>query len=351
MVQSRITRQVSVGGVRIGGTDLPVIQSMTNTDTKDHQATLEQIERLKDAGCEIIRVAVPCIESLKAFGIICENSPLPVVADVHFDYRLAIEATKLGAAKLRINPGNIGSLDRVEAVIVAAKEASIPIRIGVNAGSLAKNCQDPSVPLATRLVSSALEFCSFFEAHEFFDIVISAKASSVRTTIDAYRSLAQKTDYPLHIGVTESGTEFGGSIKSAVGLGTLLEAGIGDTLRVSLTADPVKEVEAAWEILAALDIKRNHPELISCPTCGRCQVDMIPLAQEVERRLKNEAPNLKIAVMGCVVNGPGEAREADFGIACGKSDGIIFSHGEPLRKVAEDRLVDALFEEIRARAH
>jgi len=335
-----------VGNVQVGGDALPSVQSMTNTATSDPQATLEQIQRLADAGCEIVRCAIPNKEALEGFEQIAKASPLPVVADIHFDHELAIEAARRGAAKLRINPGNIGSMDRVDEVIDAAKEAGIPIRIGVNSGSLQKEIDKMDIPLSEKLAKSALAFVEHFENRGFTDIVISAKASNVREAIEAYRLIAQETEYPLHIGVTEAGSTFAGTVKSAVGLGTLLEEGIGDTLRVSLTADPVDEIEAAYEILSALDIRRNRAEVISCPTCGRCQVDLIDIARQVNERLDEVPQHLKLAVMGCVVNGPGEAREADYGIACGKGSGILFAHGEPLRKVAEEDLVDELFTEI-----
>jgi len=344
--QRRETRPVSVGGVAVGGGAPITVQSMTNTDTRDVAATLAQIARLAASGCEIVRVAIPNREALPAFKHIIDGSPLPVVADVHFDHTIAIDAARDGAAKLRINPGNIGSMDRVDAVIEAAGEAGIPIRIGVNAGSLAAEYADLDWPLAEKLAASAVAFCKHFEARDFSDIVVSAKASSVPVTIDAYRRLAEELPYPLHIGVTEAGTAFAGTVKSSVGLGVLLGEGIGDTLRVSLTADPVEEVRVGWEILAALDIRRRSPELISCPTCGRCQVDLIPIANEVAERLRDRRTPIKVAVMGCAVNGPGEAREADIGVAAGRGVGLIFSHGETLRKVPEAEIVDALFAEI-----
>lgn len=337
---------VRVGTVSLGGDEPVRVQSMTNTDTGDAEATLAQISRLEDHGCEIVRVAIPRADVLGGFERICADSPLPVIADIHFDHRLAIEATRRGAAKLRINPGNIGDMARVDAVIDEAGAAGIPIRIGVNAGSLAREFQDLDMPLADKLAASAVSFCEHFESRGFSDIVVSAKASSVVTTIQTYRALAAQVPYPLHIGVTEAGTTFSGTIKSAVGLGVLLEEGIGDTLRVSLTAPPEEEVRVAWEILAALDIRRRGPELVSCPTCGRCQVDLVPIASEVDRRLRALDAPIKVAVMGCVVNGPGEARDADVGVAAGKGVGLVFRHGEPVRKVPEDRIVDALFEEI-----
>ncbi|MEN6429330.1 MAG: flavodoxin-dependent (E)-4-hydroxy-3-methylbut-2-enyl-diphosphate synthase [Coriobacteriales bacterium] len=346
MITRRQTRPVSVGTVVIGGGAPVTVQSMTNTDTRDVEATLAQIARLFSAGCEIVRVAIPHADALPGFAQVCAQSPLPVVADVHFDYRLAIEAARAGAAKLRINPGNIGSMDRVDAVVDAAGEAGIPVRIGVNAGSLAEEYRDRDWPLAEKLAASAVTFCEHIVSRGFEDVVVSAKASSVGATIDAYRSLARELPYPLHIGVTEAGTLIRGTVKSAVGLGVLLAEGIGDTLRVSLTADPHEEVIVAWEILASLDIRRRGPELVSCPTCGRCEVDLVPIAVEVEERLGPMDVPLKIAVMGCVVNGPGEARDADVGVACGKGVGLIFRAGEPVRKVDEAHIVDALFEEI-----
>ncbi len=346
MIVRRRTRAVRVGPVTVGG-DAPIaVQSMTSTDTRDVAATLDQIDRLAEAGCEIVRVAIPHSDALDAFQAICDSSPLPVVADIHFDHRLAIQAARRGAAKLRINPGNIGDRDRVDAVIDAAAAAGIPIRIGVNAGSLAPEFRDRDVPLPEKLVASALSFVEDFEVRGFADIALSVKASSVAATVEANRMLAERTEYPLHIGITEAGTVRSGTVKSAVGLGILLSEGIGDTLRVSLTADPVEEVLVAWQILAALDIRRNAPELVSCPTCGRCEIDLVSVATEVQRRLSEKPSHLKIAVMGCVVNGPGEAREADVGIAAGRGSGLIFRRGEPVRKVPEDRLVEALMEEI-----
>jgi len=342
----RESRPVSVGGVVVGGGAPVSVQSMTNTDTRDVSATLAQIDRLTDAGCEIVRVAIAHRDAFPAFAEICSASPLPVVADVHFDHRIAIEAARSGAAKLRINPGNIGALDRVDAVIDAAGDAGIPIRIGVNAGSLAEEYRDLDWPLERKLAASAVAFCRHFEARGFADIVVSAKASSVNATVEAYRLIAEEVGYPLHIGVTEAGTSLSGTVKSAVGLGILLDEGIGDTLRVSLTADPVEEVRVGWEILSALDIRRRGPELVSCPTCGRCEVDLIPIAEEVAERLRQRRTPIKVAVMGCVVNGPGEARDADIGVASGRGVGLIFARGESVRKVPESEIVDALFEEI-----
>jgi (E)-4-hydroxy-3-methylbut-2-enyl-diphosphate synthase len=268
------------------------------------------------------------------------------VADVHFDHRLAVEAARRGAAKLRINPGNIGDMEHVDAVIEAAGEAGIPIRIGVNAGSLADEYRDLDWPLADKLVASAAAFCSHFESRGFCDIVVSAKASSVPATVEAYRTLAERIGYPLHIGITGAGTLLSGAVKPAAGLARLLNDGIGDTLRISLTADPVEEVYAGWALLSALEIRRNSPEIVSCPTCGRCEIDLIGIAEEVTARLRGRSTPIKVAVMGCVVNGPGEASEADLGVAAGKGVGLIFAKGEPLRKVAENEIVEALMEEI-----
>lgn len=346
MATRRTTRPVLVGAVPVGGGAPISVQSMTNTDTRDVESTLAQIERLFVAGCEIVRVAIPNADSLDGFAAVCADSPLPVVADIHFSHTLAIEAARRGAAKLRINPGNIGEMGRVDAVIEAAGEAGIPIRIGVNAGSLAEEYRDFDWTLAEKLAASAVSFCEHFEARGFEEIVVSAKASSVQATVEAYRLLSERVPYPLHVGVTEAGTPFSGTVKSAVGLGVLLESGIGDTLRVSLTADPVEEVHVGWEILAALDIRRRAPEMVSCPTCGRCEVDLIGIAERIERLLRERRTAVKVAVMGCVVNGPGEAREADIGVAAGKGVGLLFAKGEPLRKVPEAEIVDALMNEI-----
>jgi len=346
MHERHLTRAVRVKDLSIGG-DAPIsVQSMTNTDTRDPGSTLAQIQRLAAAGCEIVRVAVPTRDALAGFAEITAASPLPVVADVHFDHTLAIDAARCGAAKLRINPGNIGDMSHVDAVIEAAGEACIPIRIGVNAGSLAKEFEERDWPLPQKLAASAVAFCRHFESRGYNDIVVSAKASSVNDTVDAYRLLASEVHYPLHIGITEAGTALSGTVKSAVGLGILLSEGIGDTLRVSLTADPVEEVVVGWELLGALDIRRRSPELVSCPTCGRCRVDLIRIANEVAERLRDRTVPIKVAVMGCEVNGPGEARDADIGVASGNGVGVIFAHGATVRKVPEEGIVDALFEEI-----
>ena len=340
---------IIVGDVPVGGGAPVAVQSMLNAPADDVAANLAQIEALAEAGCEIVRMAIPRRDCLDAFEAVCAASPLPVVADIHFDARIAIEAAARGAAKLRINPGNIGGLEATREVIAAAAAAGIPIRIGVNAGSLddALAARD-DLTLPEKLAASATEYVRFFEDEcDFHDIVVSAKAHDVQTTIDTYRLLAAELpQVPLHIGVTEAGTAFQGIIKSASGLGVLLEEGIGDTMRISLTDDPVVEVRACWTLLGALDLRRRSPELISCPTCGRCQVNLIGLAQEVESRLACVDKPVKVAVMGCVVNGPGEAADADIGVACGAGAGVVFSHGKIVRKVQESEIVSALMEEL-----
>lgn len=343
------TRQVMVGAVPLGGGAPVVVQSMLNAPAKDVAANLAQIEALAQAGCEVVRMAVPHRDCLDAFAAVCAESPLPVVADVHFDAQIAIEAARRGAAKLRINPGNIGGLAKTDAVIDAAGEAGIPIRIGVNAGSLDGTlAARDDLTLPQKLAASAADYVRYFEDERGFrNIVVSAKAHDVRATIETYRLLAREIpQVPLHIGVTEAGTAFQGVIKSACGLGVLLEQGIGDTLRISLTDDPVLEVRACWTLLAALDLRRRAPELISCPTCGRCQVNLIELAKQVEGKIADLQKPLKVAVMGCVVNGPGEAADADIGVACGDGSGVVFAHGKIVRKVDESSIVDALMEEI-----
>lgn len=343
------TRCVMVGNVPVGGGAPVAVQSMLNAAPDDVAANLAQIEALAEAGCEIVRMAIPRRNCLDAFEAVCAASPLPVVSDIHFGARIAIEAARRGAAKLRINPGNIGGLEATREVIAAARAAGIPIRIGVNAGSLddALAARD-DLTLPEKLVASAVEYVRFFEDEcDFRDIVVSAKAHDVQTTIDTYRLLASALpQVPLHIGVTEAGTAFQGIIKSACGLGVLLEEGIGDTMRISLTDDPVVEVRACWTLLGSLDLRRRAPELISCPTCGRCQVNLIGLAREVEERLANVQKPVKVAVMGCVVNGPGEAADADIGVACGAGSGVVFSHGKIVRKVPESDIVTALMEEL-----
>ena len=346
-----LTHQVMVGSVPVGGGAPVSVQSMCTTKTSDATATLAQIAGLADAGCEIVRVAIPNAGALDGFRDICASSPLPVVADIHFDHQLAIEACHRGAAALRINPGNIGSFAKVDAVIDEAGAAGIPIRIGVNAGSL-----DPAVDAREdltgpeKLVASAVSFVEHFDQRGFSNIVLSAKAHSVLTTLDTCRALSREVpQVPLHLGVTEAGTLRQGTVKNCAAVGILLEEGIGDTMRLSLTADPVEEVRVAWDLLGALGMRRRTPELVSCPTCGRCQVDMIPIAEEVARRLEDVSAPISVAVMGCVVNGPGEARDADIGIACGRGKGMLFANGEQIRTVAADAIVDELMAEIAAR--
>lgn len=341
------TRKVFVGSVAVGG-DAPItIQSMTNTDTRNVKETVKQIKDLEEVGCEIVRVAVPDMEAAVALKEIKKKINIPLVADIHFNYQLALQAMESGVDALRINPGNIGERSRVKAVVESAKVRGIPIRIGVNAGSLEKHLlkkYGSSTPQA--LVESALGHTRILEEEGFEDIVISVKASQVTTTIKAYQLLAEKTSYPLHLGVTEAGTVWSGSIKSAVGIGTLLAQGIGDTIRVSLTGSPVEEIKVGYQILKALNLREWGPEVISCPTCGRCQLNLIPIAEEIEKRCQKISKPLKIAVMGCVVNGPGEAREADIGIAGGKGEGLLFKKGEIIRKVPEGDLISVLWEEI-----
>ncbi|MHB8168553.1 MAG: flavodoxin-dependent (E)-4-hydroxy-3-methylbut-2-enyl-diphosphate synthase [Thermoleophilia bacterium] len=339
--------QIRIGNVPIGGGAPVAVQSMTSTDTRDAEATLGQIRSLAAYGCEIARVAVPDEAAVAALERIAAESPLPVIADVHFQARLAIASVAAGAAGLRINPGNIGSRERVAAVVEAARQADIPIRIGVNAGSLpkAKRRQAESDPVAA-LVETTLDFVQMFEDMDFHNFKVSAKSSSVPETIGANLALANLIDYPLHLGVTEAGTRWAGSIRSAAGIGALLARGVGDTIRVSLTGDPVEEVRTAYELLQCLGLRERGASLISCPTCGRTEIDVEAIAVEVEERLRGYERKLEVAVMGCVVNGPGEARRADYGIAGGRGEGLIFAHGEPIRKVAAERLVAALFEEI-----
>lgn len=342
----RVSRRIQLGNVAIGG-DAPVsVQSMCSTSTSDVVATLEQIGRLAAAGCEIVRCAVPDEEAAQALSAIRAQCPIPLVADIHFDYRLALTALQSGVDGLRLNPGNIGERWKVEEVVKACAERHVPIRIGVNAGSLEKELLERyGHPTAEAMVESALGHIRILEDLGYQDIKVSLKASDIQRTVQAYRLLAAKVDYPLHIGITEAGTTWAGTIKSAVGLGALLYDGIGDTLRVSLTGDPVEEVRVGWEILKSLELRQRGPVFVSCPTCGRCQIDLISVAEEVERRLQNFPKTITVAVMGCIVNGPGEAREADLGIAGGKGQGILFRRGEVLRKVPQSELADALVAE------
>lgn len=342
--------QIKVGGVPVGGGAPVVVQSMTNTRAGDVEATLSQIRALATAGAALVRVAVPDKEAAQTFSALVREAPVPLIADVHFDHRLALAALEAGAAGVRINPGNIGGSEEVAAVVRAAREHGAVIRIGVNSGSLQRDLRpmedrDP----AGALVESAVRYCAMIEELGFQDIKISVKSSTPLVTVAANRLLAERVPYPLHLGVTEAGTRWAGSIRSAVALGILLEEGIGDTIRVSLTGDPVDEVRAGLEILRTLGLAPRGPRVISCPTCGRTEIDLEPLALEVERRLEELQLDLEVAVMGCIVNGPGEARKADFGIAGGGGEGVVFAHGRPVRKVAEADLVDALFAEISAR--
>ena len=340
-------RQIKVGNVPIGGGAPVVIQSMTLTYTHNVDATIEQIARLASAGCEVVRVAVPKNEDAEALGKIVYLSPIPVIADIHFNASLALKAIEAGVAAVRINPGNIGGSDKVAMVVKAAKEKGIPMRIGANSGSLPKHLIElAQKDTAEALVEEALEQVRLLESMDFYDFKISVKSSSVPTMIRAYRMLSERVPYPLHLGVTEAGTPATGSIKSAIGVGSLLMDGIGDTIRISLTADPVKEVDVAWEILKALGLRERGPVMIACPSCGRDNVGVEQLAAVVEERLKSYPEAFEVAVMGCAVNGPGEAGDADFGIAGGRDTGFIYAHGLVLKKVSSDILVDELFHEI-----
>ena len=342
-----MTKQISVGSVLIGGGAPVVIQSMLNTATTDVEGSLTQIQALKDAGCEIARLAVPDMEAAKGFAQIAAASPLPLVADIHFDYRLAIAAAEGGASKIRINPGNIGGEERVKAVVDCCKAHKIPIRIGVNGGSLDKRLLEKyGHPTPEALVESALEHAALLEKYDFTDICLSMKSSNVPLMMQAYRLMSEKVDYPLHVGVTETGTEYMGTIKSAMGIGGLLCMGIGDTIRVSLTADPVREVVAAKAILKAAGLRKTGVNLIACPTCGRTKIDLIGLANRVEEALQDCEKELTVAVMGCIVNGPGEAREADIGIAGGDGCGVIFVKGELREKLPYEELLPALLRYI-----
>ena len=341
------TRQITIGNVTVGGGAPITVQSMCSTDTRDEAATLGQIARLAEAGCELVRCAVLDMEAAEALRRIKAASSIPVIADIHFDYKLALTVLAGGIDGLRLNPGNIGERWKVAEVVTAASERQVPIRIGVNAGSLEKELLAKyGHPTAEAMVESALGHVRILEELGYDRIKISLKASDVMKTVEAYRLLATKVDYPLHIGITEAGTIFSGTIKSSVGLGILLADGIGDTMRVSLTGDPVDEVRVGFEILKSLNLRQHGVNFVSCPTCGRCQINLIDVANEVEQRLKGVEAPFTVAVMGCVVNGPGEAREADFGIAGGKGEGLLFRHGEIVRKVPEAEMADALVAEV-----
>lgn len=340
MIQRRISKQIQIGNVKIGG-DAPIsVQSMTNTDTRDVEATLKQIYNLSEQGCELVRLAILNPDAAEAVKEIKKKSPLPLIADIHFDYRLAIRCIENGIDALRINPGNIGKEEHTKKVVELAKINDVPIRIGINGGSLEKEFEQMDIPLAEKMVMSAMRHVKILEDNNFDKIKISLKSSDVLTTIEAYRLIANKVDYPLHLGVTEAGTYTGGIIKSAVGLGTLLAEGIGDTIRVSLTDSPIEEVKAGFLILKSLGLRKRGINFVSCPTCGRTQIDLISLAKEVEKKLENFDKPLTIAVMGCAVNGPGEAKHADYGIAGGIKEGYIFKKGEIIKRLPEEKLVD-----------
>lgn len=349
IAKRKVTRQISIGGVKVGG-DAPIsVQSMTNTFTHDVAATVAQIHRLEAAGCELVRVAVPDKAAVDAIGRIKERIAIPVIADVHFDYRLATGALMAGADALRINPGNIGGPEKVKSVAALAKERRCPVRIGVNAGSLEKELlkkHGSATPEA--MVESALRHVALFRTYDFHDLKLSIKASDVARTVQAYRLLSAQTDIPLHVGVTEAGSLVSGTVKSALGIGMLLAEGIGDTLRVSLTGDPVDEIRVGFEILKALKIRQRGPDIVSCPTCGRCNIDLVGIVDQVEKALLSNTTPIQLAVMGCVVNGPGEAREADLGVAGGKGYGVLFRKGEVIRKIPEDKLVEVFLKEVEA---
>ena len=343
----RKSKEIIIGNVKIGGGNPIAVQSMLNIPADDVAGNVKQALELEKAGCQIIRVAVPKLNNVVLITELKKALTIPVVADIHFDYKIALACADAGVDKIRINPGNIGSDDKVKLVAEKCKSLNIPIRIGVNSGSLEKSIlKKYGSPCAEALVESALYHASLLEKYDFNDIVISLKSSSVKTMIDSYRLLASKCDYPLHLGVTEAGTKEMGIVKSSIGIGSLLADGIGDTIRVSLTANPVEEIYAGINILKALDLKNDEPYLVSCPTCGRTQIDLIGIASEVEKRLRDIHKPIKVAVMGCVVNGPGEAREADIGIAGGNGEGLIFKKGEIIKKVSENELIDELFKMI-----
>lgn len=345
--ERRLSREVSVGDVKIGGNNPISIQSMTNTDTRDAEATIAQIKRLEEVGCEIVRVAVPDMEAAKNLGKIKQGSGIPVIADIHFDYRLALEAIAQGVDGVRINPGNIGDIERVRQVVEACKERNLKIRIGVNGGSLEKELLEKyGSATAEALVESALGHVKILEDLDFYNIVISLKSSDIYKTIDAYELISKKVDYPLHIGITESGSVKKGTIKSSIGVGAMLLKGIGDTIRISLTGDPCEEVVVGKEILRSLDLLNDKIKVVSCPTCGRCNIDLISVVNEVEEKISKMDKDITVAIMGCAVNGPGEAREADIGIAGGKGEGLLFKKGQVVRKIKGDSLVDELLAEI-----
>lgn len=345
--ERRLSREISVGSLKIGGNNPISIQSMTNTDTRDAKATIEQIKRLEEVGCDVVRVAVPDMEAAKNIGEIKKNVNIPVIADIHFDHRLALEAIDQGVDGVRINPGNIGSIDKVKMVVNKCKEKNLKIRIGVNGGSLEKELLEKyGSATAEALVESALGHVKILEDLDFCNIVISLKSSDIYKTIEAYELISKKVDYPLHIGITESGSVKKGTIKSSIGVGALLLKGIGDTIRISLTGDPTEEVIVGKEILRSLDLLNDKIKVISCPTCGRCNIDLISVVNEVEEKINKVDKDMTVAIMGCAVNGPGEAKEADIGIAGGKGEGLLFKKGEIIRKIKGDNLVEELLNEI-----
>ena len=348
MIKRRISKQIQIGNVKIGGNAPVSVQSMCNTDTRDVKATLAQIQELEDAGCEIVRLAVLNKDAASAIKEIKKHAKIPVIADIHFDYRLAIQCIENGIDALRLNPGNIGKDENVKKVVALAKTNNVPIRIGINAGSLEKELAALDIPLHEKMVKSAMHHVKILEDNDFDRIKISLKSSSVPTTIEAYRMIAKIVDYPLHLGVTEAGTLKGGLIKSSVGLGTLLSEGIGDTIRVSLTENPVEEVHAGFGILKSLELRQKGINFVSCPTCGRCQIDLIGLAKRVEEALKDIDKPLTVAVMGCPVNGPGEAKHADYGVAGAIKEGYIFKKGEIIKRVPEADLMDELLNMIKS---
>jgi (E)-4-hydroxy-3-methylbut-2-enyl-diphosphate synthase len=348
-MKKKRTRQLSLGGVTIGGGAPIVVQSMTNTDTRKTSPTVRQIRQLEKLGCEIVRVAVPDREAARNLAAIKRGISIPLVADIHFDYKLALEAIKQGVDGLRINPGNIGSTEKVRAVVGAAQERGIPIRIGVNVGSLHKRLlKKYRHPTPEAMVESAMDHISILESLDFFDIKVSLKSSDLLDTVQAYRLIRKKVNYPLHLGITAAGPSFSGSIKSSIGVGILLAEGIGDTIRVSLTGSPLQEVRVAYEILKALKLRTRGPLIISCPTCGRCDINILSIVNTLERELASLSRHLTIAVMGCAVNGPGEAREADLGVAGGKGGGVLFKKGKIVKRLKEKELVSALIREAQS---
>ena len=348
LIQRKKTAQIQVGNIKIGAMAPIRVQSMTNTFTQDVQATVQQIKRLEEAGCEIVRVAVPDAEAAASISAIKQKISIPLIADIHFDYRLAIASARNGADSLRLNPGNIGGIEKIKAVVKCAKEYKIPIRIGVNSGSVEKDLLKKYNGIcAEAMVESAMRHMDLLNSLDFHQIKVSIKASEVHRTIEAYRLFSLKSDVPLHIGVTEAGTLYSGIVKSSLGIGMLLAEGIGDTIRVSLTRDPVEEVRVGYEILKALGIRRYGPEIVSCPTCGRCKIDLLNIVEQVESALLLESLPIKIAIMGCVVNGPGEAKEADIGIAGGEGTGILFKKGKIVKKFPQEKLVEVLLQEVK----